>query len=180
MATGSTSPPASVEEIIQGYQFERTVEIPGKDGLPVPVTIGLLWDDEMREIYRETGRRVAQGDFLSRDVEVRFEILVRAIVKIGEWECSSPDDRERDAELKSHLRRILGKHPRMIEYLHAEYTAMRDERDRAWDEAVGEIKKSSRLPDSRETVESQLPNGSSDGEAGGGSSSPEHPSSSSR
>jgi len=164
--------PAFLEELELAFQYETTVEIPGYKGRVHRVVLGLLWDDEIREIQREIGHRVAPADMTSRVLETRFETLIGAIISIDQWKIASGDEQE-DRKRQLQLRRVLGKSPMMVEFLYEEYRKLETMRDRDFKEALDSLKKSSRTPTPLDKIESELPTNTPSGSTPESSSSGE-------
>lgn len=147
----AVEPPDIINEIVNGFQYETTVDVPGVEGRSYQVTLGVLWNDEIRDIQRDIGRRVSPNDFISRELETQFETVVRAIVSIGTsgldtpWQITVPDEEDTRAR-KGKLRQMLGKLPRTVAYLYDKYNELVHQRDTAYDAALELIKKSSRTP----------------------------------
>lgn len=170
-----TAPPDVILKLIEGFQFETQVSIPGHNSNTYLFTIGVLWDDEIRALQREIGFRIQSHDFVARELETRFETVIRSIISITHpasndptWEvlCKDFDDEEVRFRRK-HLRDILDKQPRTVEYLHTEYMKLEAKRDKEFNEAIEEIKKSLRPPSLPEKLKGDLQSDSTSGEAGG-------------
>lgn len=169
------APPDVIQKLIEGFQFDTQVQVPGPNGDIYLFTIGVLWDDEVRALQRDVGFRIQPNDFVARELETRFETVLRSIISIIHpasnepmWEVISKDlDAEEMRFRRAHLRDILDKLPRTVEYLHQEYLKLVVKRDKDFDEAIEDIKKSSRTPSLPDNLKSNPQNDSESGEAGG-------------
>lgn len=169
------APPDVIQKLIEGFQFDTQVQVPGPNGDIYLFTIGVLWDDEVRALQREVGFRIQPNDFVARELETRFETVLRSIISIIHpasnkpmWEVISKDlDAEEMRFRRAHLRGILDKLPRTVEYLHQEYLKLVVKRDKDFDEAIEDIKKSSRTPSLPDKLEGNPQNDSESGGAGG-------------
>lgn len=169
------APPDVVQKLIEGFQFDTQVKVPGPNGDTYLFTIGVLWDDEVRALQREIGFRIQPNDFVARELETRFETVLRSIISIiypasnePVWDVISKDlDAEEMRFRREYLRDILDKLPRTVEYLYQEYQKLVTKRDKDFDEAIEDIKKSSRTQSLPDKLKGNLPNDSESGEAGG-------------
>jgi len=163
------SPPPEIEDMIRGFQYETTVEVPGHEGRTHRVTLGLLWEDETRLMQIEIGRRISPNDYVARELETRFETVVRAVVSIDDWKTMVSSDEAEHRARRAHLRRILSKQPRLVSYLYDEYLKIESKRDRDYDARIDEIKKSSRTQEEPDLPEEDIhtPSSSTSGEDGG-------------
>ena len=173
-----TKPPITLNDISEGFQYETKVDIPGSEGSTHVVTLALLWESEVRAIHREVSRKIESGNYISYQLEIRFETLVRAITQVDDWSCFDSNDQERNAFLKKHLRSMLGKAERLLDYLYNEYQRLQTQRNKEWGECVLELKKpsgtldapdSTTFPsaettmDSEESIQTDLENGEDGG-----------------
>lgn len=159
-------PNPSVEDIVLGFQFQATFDLPGK-GTSHRITMGVLWHSELIDVSIATGRQIAQNDFASRTLLIQRETLVQAITQIDEWACYDQENQAHNQELKAHLRKLLGRaSPVTIEYLWQCYDQLRQQQDRMFAERVDEIKKSTRPPEAP-TELGVSPSDSESGETGG-------------
>ena len=137
--------PPSIEDIIQGFQYQATFDIPGKN-TNHRLTMGVLWETEVIDISIASGRQVNPADNISRSRITRLETLVQAIIQVDDWVCADDKDAQNHKELKGVLRSSLQKFsPVTIDYLWNLYDQMRVKQDQAFREAVDELKKSMRL-----------------------------------
>ena len=169
------APPDIIQRIIEGFQFDAQVKVPGPHGDTYLFTIGVLWDDEVRALQREVGFRIQPSDFVARELETRFETVLRSIISISypassepPWEVLSKDLTDEDVRFRrAHLRSILDKQPRTVEYLYSEYSKLVIKRDKEFDEAIEDIKKPLRTPSLPDRLEGNPQTGLESGEAGG-------------
>lgn len=169
------APPDVVQKLIEGFQYDTQVKVPGPNGDTYLFTIGVLWDDEVRALQRDIGFRIQLNDYVARELETRFETVLRSIISIIHpaskkpvWYVISEDlDAEEMRFRREYLRDILDKLPRTVEYLHQEYLKLVAKRDKDFDEAIEDIKKSSRTQSLPDKLKDNLPNDSESGEAGG-------------
>lgn len=156
-----TSPPDVITQIVNGFQYETTVEVPGPNGSVFLFTLGVLWEDETRAMVREIGFRINPQDYEAKLMEVRFETVVRAVVSVErkdpntKWMATGDNEEETRAR-KKHLRNMLDKIPRTVEYLYEEYMKLSKKRDTDFLEALEDLKKSLRMPDELGSKESDL------------------------
>ena len=169
----SAAPPDVISKIVTGFQYETVVDVPGPEGEIFKFKLGVLWDDEERALQREIGFRIASNDFITRELEIRFETVLRATVSIGhptsdEWFIlSSEFDDEETRFRRGHYRKLLSKMPRTVEYLYREYMKLVAKRDKDFDGAIEDIKKSLRTPSVLDKLEGTPQSDSPFGEAGG-------------
>ena len=168
------SPPDVIQQLIHGFQYDTNVDIPGPNGKRYTVTIGLLWDDEIRELQRDIGFRISSHDFVSRELETKFETVIRATTKIvavddggSSWEVIVPNDIEATRARRMELRALFGKMSRTVDLLYGSYNQLERQRDREYDEALAALKKSTRTPSMPEQIGKDLLETSSSGEDGG-------------
>ena len=168
------SPPDVIQQLIHGFQYDTNVDIPGPNGKRYTVTIGLLWDDEIRELQRDIGFRISSHDFVSRELETKFETVIRATTKIvavddggSSWEVIVPNDIEATRARRMELRALFGKMSRTVDLLYGSYNQLERQRDREYDEALAALKKSTRTPSMPEQIGKDLLESSSSGGDGG-------------
>ena len=136
----------SVEDIILGFQFQATFDLPGNKQNH-RVTMGVLWNSELIDVSVVTGRKVISGDYPSRTLLVQQETLVQAVTQIDDWVCYDPDNSDNNIKLKGELRALLGKSaPPVVEFLWECYQQLRHRQDGNFAERTAEIKKSLRSP----------------------------------
>lgn len=156
----------SIEDIVLGFQVQSTIDVPGRNESH-RVTMGVLWNSEVLDIAVATGRRVAADDFHSRRLLVQIETLVQAITQIDEWVCFEPEDQVKNAELKQHLRQMLGRSaPSVVNFLWECYDQLRIKQEGLFQSRTDELKKSLRSLDPLMTLGVD-PTDSSSGGVGG-------------
>lgn len=173
------APPDLISEIINGFQYETTVDVPGPKGSVFRFVIGVLWEDEDRAIIRNVGLRINPHDYEARLMEMRFERVVQSIVSITNvqseilWTVRDPNLSEEQVRARSmHLRKILGHLPKTVEYLYEKYLTLCKKRDDDFVQAIADLKKSSRTPAEPVGDGNDLPDSLLSGEDGGKSSEP--------
>lgn len=179
MADERGAPPDIIQQLVHGFQYETKVDIPGPNGEAYSVTIGVLWGDEIRELQRDVGYKVNINDFVSRELETRFETVVRATINItaphvrdGSWDVIISDDAEETRARRLQLRALFAKMPRTVDYLFQQYQLLVQQRDAEFDKALAHLKKSSRTPNVPDELGRNLPESFSSGEDGGESIEP--------
>jgi len=166
------APPDIIRRIIEGFQYETSVIVPGANGEDYKVQLGTLWDDEIRQLQREIGARINPSDFITRDLESRFEVVVRATISITSpdgyavWQVLSSNE-EATRYRRQKLRELYGRLPRTVVYLYEKYRELERRRDTEFDAGIERIKKSSQMPDVPDKMMENLPESSSSGEVGG-------------
>lgn len=177
--SNETMPPDIIKELVKGFQYQADVQIPGPNGESYVFTIGVLWDDEERALQREIGLRINPNDFVARQLESRYETVVRSCIAIAvkdrkdePWQVIILGDEEETRYRRQELRKILDKLPKTIEHLYDKYTELVARRNEEFQKAVDDIKKSSRTPSTLENLDieettSDSPSDSPSGEDGG-------------
>ena len=160
-------PSPTVDDIIQGWQYQATCDLPGKN-TSHRVTMGVIWESEVIDIAVSTGRQVHPADTLSRTAIVKLETLVQAIIQIDADKFIDQDDEFHNNELKGLLRKCLqNSAPVITEFLWNFYEQLREKQDLSFRTAVDEIKKSTRLPGELESLGEKPSESSTSGEVGG-------------